>query len=85
MNLITWECDLSILGVLDACNHLLVCRVKMVVLLNIAATWLSRSKGIAMPLCLAKIQIRYRSYKNILKNSEETNRLLIVYEYNSQH
>lgn len=46
----TCDWDLSIFGVLEACSHLLVCLVKIVALLNIAVTWLSKSNGIAIPL-----------------------------------
>lgn len=53
--MLTVDCDRSILGVLDATNHLLVCLVRILALLNIGATWLSKSKGIAIPLFLAKI------------------------------
>lgn len=51
---ITWDWDLSIFGIFDAWSHLLVCLVNIDALLNMAATWLSKSKGIAIPLFFAK-------------------------------
>ena len=50
----TWLWLRSIFGCFAACNHLLVCLLSITALLNIEATWHSKSVGIAMPRPLAK-------------------------------
>lgn len=49
----TCDCERSILGTLAAWSHLLVWRDNIEVLLNMDATWLSRSDGMAIARFLA--------------------------------